>query len=69
MGLLFQSLLHQKNYNHIRSGNSLVVQHLELSAFTAEGPSSIPGWGTKIPQASQNGPPPKKNHIILKAIL
>ena len=32
-------------------GNSLVVQWLGLSAFTAEGPGSIPGPGTKIPQA------------------
>ena len=68
-GLLFQSLLRQINYNHIHSGNSLVVQHLGLSAFTAEGPSSIPGWGTKIQQASCNAPPAKKNHIILKAVL
>ena len=30
-------------------GNSLDVQWLELSAFAAEGPGSIPGWGTKIP--------------------
>ena len=29
---------------------SLAVQWLELWAFTAEGPSSIPGQGTKIPQ-------------------
>ena len=31
-------------------------QRLGLCAFTAEGPRSIPGWGTKIPQA----PWPKK---------
>ena len=35
------------------SGNSLVVQWLGLHAFTAEGASSIPGRGTKIPQAMQ----------------
>lgn len=68
-GLLFQSLLHQINYSHINSGNFPVVQHLGLGAFTAEGPSSTLGWGTKIPQASQNGQKKKKNHIILKAIL
>ena len=28
-----------------------MVQWLELSAFTAEGPGSIPGQETKIPQA------------------
>ena len=33
-------------------GNSLVVQWLGLGAFTAKGLDSIPGQGTKIPQAS-----------------
>ena len=33
--------------------NSLVVQWLGLRAFTAEGPGSIPGWGTKILQATR----------------
>ena len=33
--------------------NSMESQWLGLSAFTARGPSSIPGWGTKILQASQ----------------
>ena len=33
-------------------GNSLAVQWLGLSAFTAEGSGSIPGWGTKILQAA-----------------
>ena len=32
-------------------GNSLAVQWLGLCASTAGGPSSIPGRGTKIPQA------------------
>ena len=36
-------------------GNSLVVQWLGLSAFTAEGLGSIPGRGTKIPQAVRRG--------------
>ena len=31
-------------------GNSLAVQWLGLRALTAEGPGSIPGRGTKIPQ-------------------
>ena len=35
-------------------GNSLVAQWLGLYAFTAKGPGSIPGWGTKIPQASHS---------------
>ena len=33
------------------SGNSLMVPWLGLGAFTAVGPGSIPGQGTKIPQA------------------
>ena len=36
---------------HIR--NSLAVQWLGLCAFTASGRGSIPGQGTKIPQAEQ----------------
>ena len=39
----------------IKEGNSLVVQWLGLIAFTAEGPGSFPGRGTKIPQAAQCG--------------
>ena len=37
-----------------------MVQWLGLGASTAEGPGSIPGRGTKIPQATQGAPPPKK---------
>ena len=36
-----------------RLGNSLVVQWLGLGTFTAKGPGSVPGRGTKIPQAMQ----------------
>ena len=32
--------------------NSLAVQWSRLCIFTAEGPGSIPGQGTKIPQAT-----------------
>ena len=32
-----------------------MVQWLGLGAFTAVGPGSIPGWGTRIPQAMQQG--------------
>ena len=35
--------------------NSLVVQWLGLHVFTAKGMGSIPGQGTKIPQARQHG--------------
>ena len=33
-------------------GNSLVVQWLGLSAFTAKSVSSVPSQGTKIPKAA-----------------
>ena len=36
-------------------GNFLVVQWLRLHASTAGGPDSIPGQGTKIPQATWHG--------------
>ena len=36
-------------------GNSLAVQWLVSCTFTAEGTGSIPGWGTKIPQAKWCG--------------
>ena len=36
-------------------GNSLEVQWLGLSASTAGGTGSIPGWGTKIPKARRGG--------------
>ena len=31
-----------------------MVQWLGLHAFIAKGTGSIPGWGTKIPQAAQS---------------
>ena len=34
-------------------GNSLVIQWLGLCAFTVEGLGSVPGQGTKIPQAAR----------------
>ena len=44
----------QKVIKHwVRRGNSLVVQWLGLSAFIAVAVGSIPGSGTKIPQATQ----------------
>ena len=42
-----------ENIKKNKTGNSLVVQWLELSTFTAGGVGSIPGWGAGIPQASQ----------------
>ena len=43
----------QKKKKEIISGNSLAVQWLGPGAFTAEDLGSIPGQGTKIPQAAQ----------------
>ena len=42
--------------------NSLVVQWLGLCAFTAEGLGSIPGQGTKIPQATWHSQRIKKKN-------
>ena len=44
-------------------GNSLVVQWLGLHIFTASGLGSIPGQGTKIPQAASHGQKKKTNKI------
>ena len=44
-------------------GNSLAVQWLGLCAFTAEGPGSISGQGTKIPQAMQHSQKIKKREV------
>ena len=41
-----------------------MAQWLGLSALTARGPGSIPGWGTKILQATQWHSPSKKNIYI-----
>ena len=43
------------NFKKYIIGNFLVVQWLGLCAFTAKGPDSVPGRGTKILQASQCG--------------
>ena len=44
-----------QNEKEVVSGNSLAVQWLGLCTFTAEGTGSIPGRGTKIPQATWHG--------------
>nr|XP_058938824.1 ubiquitin-ribosomal protein eS31 fusion protein-like [Kogia breviceps] len=43
----------KKKRKRKRVGNFLVVQWLGLCTLTAEGPGSIPGWETKIPQATR----------------
>ena len=52
-------------YNLV-TGNSLAVQWLGLHAFIAKGSGSIPGWGTKIPQAMRHGQKKKRMETIKK---
>ena len=47
----------------LASGNSLAVQWLGLHASTAGYTGSIPGPGTKIPQAAQCNPNKQKAHL------
>ena len=49
-------------------GTSLAVQQLGLRALTAEGPGSIPGQGTKIPQAARHSQKKKKEVDNVNAI-
>ena len=56
-------LLHSSKI--LLSGTSLAVQWLGLCALTAEGPGSIPGQGTKIPQASRCSKKKKKKNPVL----
>ena len=44
----------------------LVVQCLGLCAFTARGPNSIPGGGTKIPQAAWHGQTKNKSSLYFR---
>ena len=46
----------QKKIKNRTTRNSPAVQWLELHTFTVKGQGSIPGWGTKIPQAVWPGP-------------
>ena len=43
--------------------NSLAVQWVGLHSFTAKGKGSIPGRGTKVPQAKGHGQKKKKKSI------
>ena len=45
--------------------NSLVVQWLDLGAFTTEGPGSIPGQGKKILQVVWHSKKKKKKLTLL----
>ena len=44
-------------------------QWLGLHTFTAEGPGSILGWETKIPQAMRHGPQKQKQKMTGKITL
>ena len=52
------------SWKNISWGNVLEVQCLRLSAFTAEGLYSIPGWETKIPQAAWCSQKNKKHYVV-----
>ena len=45
----------------IKTGNSLVVQWLGFRALNVEGPGSVLGWGTRVPQATQRSQQNKQN--------
>ena len=71
ISLLYKGILSGSFYNsvalfrsHKLGGNSLEVQWLGLVAFTAEGPGSIPGQGTKVPKVAQHGQEKKKCHKL-----
>ena len=49
---MFREALNHKQSKHSFSRDFLAVQWLRLHAPNAGGPSSIPGQGTKIPQAT-----------------
>lgn len=49
--------------------NCLVVLWLGFHSFTAEGPGSNPGQGTKIPQAAQCNSPKSPLFIIIIIII
>ena len=56
--------IHQNLDLELNLGNSLAVQWLGLGTFTAKVPGSIPGQGTKIPQAKSLGQKRKKKKEI-----
>ena len=56
----------RKKFKRRGGGTCLAVQWLRVHTTTAVGTGSIPGWGTKIPHAVSNDPPPKKRWNYLK---
>ena len=47
---------------YLGKGTSLVVQGKRVRAPNAEGPGLIPGWETKVPQATRHGQKNKKKN-------
>ena len=70
MGSLTERAIKAMGLDHpikvYKVGNSPVVQWLGLRVLTAEGLGSIPGQGTKIPQAVWHGQKKKKVHKVHK---
>ena len=52
----------QEALKSTRVGTSLAVQWLGLGACTSWGPGSMPGWVTKMPQATRHGQKQKRPH-------
>ena len=50
--ILFHNICFIENTAYFHIGTSLAFQWSGLIAFTAAAPGLIPGWGTKIPQAT-----------------
>ena len=46
----------------------LAAQWLALGTFAAVSPGSTPGWGTKMPQATQSGPKKEKKKSALNIL-
>ena len=66
MSALCQTLHFKNLYLRMTlTGNSLAVQGLGLSAFTAVDWGSIPGQGTKIPQSAWRGKKKKERKKTL----
>ena len=53
--------------HYLRNAESFLIVHwLGLCIFTAEGPGSIPGWGTKILQSQSTAIKKKKKAGLLR---
>ena len=55
---------HHQNKFKMVSGTSLAVQWLRLCISNEGDMGSVPGWGTKIPQAVRHGKKKKKKELL-----